>query len=214
MRTINLINRPLNIRMVYLGTHWVFVLTLRSHSARVRRMGGLSQPQRGGQHAQTVYKGRYRNSGDVNLLSGRFYELLEICTRYIFKFICFCFTRWKATLFLWHQWWNSLTFWTLQGLRTSLFFLLTTGPLRLLCRNGKVIPSLTLMIKKWIRWQGVLLLTLTFNLVSSSGVPHGADLFYIFGVPFTDVILYSDQDRESSERMMAMWSNYVKTGWV
>lgn len=148
MRTINLINRPLNIRMVYLGTHWVFVLTLRSHSARVRRMGGLSQPQRGGQHAKTVYKGRYRNSGDVNLLSGRFYELLEICTRYIFKFICFCFTRWKATLFLWHQWWNSLTFWTLQGSRTSHFFLLTTGPLRLLCRNGKVIPSLTLMIKK------------------------------------------------------------------
>lgn len=46
------------------------------------------------------------------------------------------------------------------------------------------------------------------------GVPHGADLFYIFGIPYTGVPPYKKQDIEASSLMMTMWSNYVKTGWV
>nr|XP_011452966.2 acetylcholinesterase-like isoform X2 [Crassostrea gigas] len=44
------------------------------------------------------------------------------------------------------------------------------------------------------------------------GVPHGADLFYIFGIPYTGVPPYKKQDIEASSLMMTMWSNYVKTG--
>lgn len=44
------------------------------------------------------------------------------------------------------------------------------------------------------------------------GVPHGADLFYIFGIPYTGVHPYNKQDIEASSLMMTMWSNYVKTG--
>lgn len=51
-------------------------------------------------------------------------------------------------------------------------------------------------------------------LVFVEGVPHGADLFYIFGIPYTGVHPYNKQDIEASSLMMTMWSNYVKTGSV
>lgn len=51
-------------------------------------------------------------------------------------------------------------------------------------------------------------------LVYAAGVPHGADLFYIFGIPYTGIDPYNEQDKEASRLMMAMWSNYVKTGSV
>lgn len=44
------------------------------------------------------------------------------------------------------------------------------------------------------------------------GVPHGADLFYIFGIPYAGFPPYNEQDTAASKLMMAMWSNYVKTG--
>ncbi|KAK3089956.1 hypothetical protein FSP39_008018 [Pinctada imbricata] len=67
----------------------------------------------------------------------------------------------------------------------------------------------------------------TFDHVSSAtekpnwlGVPHGEDLFYIFGIPFvgfeypngTVDIPYTDLDRNVSRIMMSTWSNFVKYG--
>ncbi|XP_046542889.1 acetylcholinesterase-like [Haliotis rubra] len=46
------------------------------------------------------------------------------------------------------------------------------------------------------------------------GVPHGRDLFYLFGCPFSGHPLYNytDEDREVSKVFMNMWINFVKTG--
>ncbi|XP_046556753.1 neuroligin-4, X-linked-like [Haliotis rubra] len=46
------------------------------------------------------------------------------------------------------------------------------------------------------------------------GVPHGRDLFYLFGCPFSGHPLYNytDEDRQVSKVFMNMWSNFVKTG--
>ncbi|XP_046542782.1 acetylcholinesterase-like [Haliotis rubra] len=45
-------------------------------------------------------------------------------------------------------------------------------------------------------------------------VPHGRDLFYLFGCPFSGHPLYNytEEDRQVSRVFMNMWSNFVKTG--
>ncbi|XP_067679636.1 neuroligin-4, Y-linked-like [Haliotis asinina] len=47
-----------------------------------------------------------------------------------------------------------------------------------------------------------------------SGVPHGRDLFYLFGCPFSGHPLYdyTEEDRQVSKVFMNMWINFVKTG--
>jgi para-nitrobenzyl esterase len=43
------------------------------------------------------------------------------------------------------------------------------------------------------------------------GVPHGAELFYVFG--FLEILLgFDDEDQVFSERIMAYWTNFAKTG--
>ncbi|XP_041360342.1 cholinesterase-like [Gigantopelta aegis] len=46
------------------------------------------------------------------------------------------------------------------------------------------------------------------------GVPHGRDLFYLFGCPFTGHPLYNytDDDRRVSRIVIDMWSNFIKHG--
>ncbi|XP_046326682.2 acetylcholinesterase-like [Haliotis rufescens] len=46
------------------------------------------------------------------------------------------------------------------------------------------------------------------------GVPHGRDLFYLFGCPFSGHPLYNytEEDRQVSKVFMNMWTNFVKTG--
>ncbi|XP_062567471.1 neuroligin-4, Y-linked-like [Saccostrea cucullata] len=46
------------------------------------------------------------------------------------------------------------------------------------------------------------------------GIPHGADLFYIFGLPHVGhpQFTFDDRDREASTMTMTMWTNFVKTG--
>ncbi|XP_041360352.1 cholinesterase-like [Gigantopelta aegis] len=46
------------------------------------------------------------------------------------------------------------------------------------------------------------------------GVPHGRDLFYLFGCPFTGHPLYNytDDDRRVSSIVIDMWSNFIKHG--
>ena len=49
-----------------------------------------------------------------------------------------------------------------------------------------------------------------------TGVPHGEDLFYLFGIPFIGHPRqkYYEIDKEVSKLTMTMWSNYVKYGYV
>ncbi|XP_064606295.1 neuroligin-2-like [Liolophura sinensis] len=46
------------------------------------------------------------------------------------------------------------------------------------------------------------------------GVPHGDDLFYVFGAPLVGHKLYNytDEDKRVSEMIMTIWGNYVKHG--
>ncbi|XP_071119428.1 acetylcholinesterase-like [Haliotis cracherodii] len=46
------------------------------------------------------------------------------------------------------------------------------------------------------------------------GVPHGRDLFYLFGCPFSGHPLYNytEEDRQISKVFMNMWINFVKKG--
>ncbi|KAJ8305513.1 hypothetical protein KUTeg_016058 [Tegillarca granosa] len=48
------------------------------------------------------------------------------------------------------------------------------------------------------------------------GVPHGRDLFYLFGCPLVghEIYSYSDTDIIASKYMMTMWSNFVKFGYL
>ncbi|XP_067679637.1 neuroligin-4, Y-linked-like [Haliotis asinina] len=45
-------------------------------------------------------------------------------------------------------------------------------------------------------------------------VPHGRDLFYLFGCPFSGhpLYYYTNEDRQISKVFMNMWINFVKTG--
>ncbi|KAK3091469.1 hypothetical protein FSP39_020025 [Pinctada imbricata] len=47
-----------------------------------------------------------------------------------------------------------------------------------------------------------------------TGVPHGRDLFYLFGAPLVGHPLYSytEKDRNASRMTIKLWSNFVKTG--
>ncbi|XP_041360148.1 neuroligin-4, X-linked-like [Gigantopelta aegis] len=51
-------------------------------------------------------------------------------------------------------------------------------------------------------------------LSSLAGVPHGLDLFYLFGCPFSGHprFNYSNEDREVSRVFIELWSNFVKNG--
>ncbi|XP_033736604.1 carboxylesterase 5A-like [Pecten maximus] len=48
------------------------------------------------------------------------------------------------------------------------------------------------------------------------GVPHGRDLFYIFGAPLVGhpLYTYSETDKEASRTVMTLWSNFVKHGFL
>ena len=48
-----------------------------------------------------------------------------------------------------------------------------------------------------------------------TGIYHGADVFYIFGGPFlVDKNLTSDADMKLSKDIIALWTNFARTGWV
>lgn len=57
-------------------------------------------------------------------------------------------------------------------------------------------------------------ITLLFYFVE--GVPHGWDLFYIFGVPMVGhhIHNYTERDRDVSMATMTLFSNYVKHGYL
>ena len=54
------------------------------------------------------------------------------------------------------------------------------------------------------------------EVVFFTGVPHGDDLFYIFGIPLVGhgINKYHEMDKNVSEITMSMWSNFVKYGYV
>ena len=80
--------------------------------------------------------------------------------------------------------------------------------------------------------QGSKLFVYTFSKVSGiypawAGVPHGSEMIYLFGQPLvsstatkepdatgkpTGTVTFTDEDRNVSKQMIAMWSNFVKTG--
>lgn len=47
-----------------------------------------------------------------------------------------------------------------------------------------------------------------------AGVPHGEDIFYIFGYPIIGHFRsqYDQRDKEMSQMVMTMWGNFVKYG--
>jgi carboxylesterase type B len=45
------------------------------------------------------------------------------------------------------------------------------------------------------------------------GVCHGADLEFVFGVPFLRPDIRSDIDRNFSKLVMKLWTNFAKTGY-
>ncbi|CAG2111019.1 unnamed protein product [Medioppia subpectinata] len=47
---------------------------------------------------------------------------------------------------------------------------------------------------------------------STMGICHGADLSFVFGIPYTDLIGYTPMDREFSTDIMNMWTTFAKTG--
>lgn len=57
-------------------------------------------------------------------------------------------------------------------------------------------------------------ITLLFYFVE--GVPHGWDLFYIFGVPMVGhhIHNYTERDRDVSKATMTLFSSYVKHGYL
>lgn len=44
------------------------------------------------------------------------------------------------------------------------------------------------------------------------GVPHGIDLYYVFGAPLVGhkKFTYDELDKEASRRVMTIWSDFVK----
>ena len=56
------------------------------------------------------------------------------------------------------------------------------------------------------------------NMVSSCedwmGVCHGDDIFYVFGLPFTNLSLYTDEQIQLSQDMMSAWTQFAKNGYV
>ena len=52
--------------------------------------------------------------------------------------------------------------------------------------------------------------------ISYSGVPHGVDLFYVFGVPLVghERYKYDEVDQEASRKAMTIWSDFTKGKYV
>lgn len=44
------------------------------------------------------------------------------------------------------------------------------------------------------------------------GADHTTDLQYVFGIPFTNPLIYRPQDRTVSQYMIAYWTNFARTG--
>jgi carboxylesterase type B len=45
------------------------------------------------------------------------------------------------------------------------------------------------------------------------GICHGAELEFVFGLPFLDPESSSEVDRNFSKKVMSLWTNFAKTGY-
>jgi carboxylesterase type B len=45
------------------------------------------------------------------------------------------------------------------------------------------------------------------------GIYHGAELEFVFGLPFLDPESSSEIDRNLSKNVMSLWTNFAKTGY-
>lgn len=45
------------------------------------------------------------------------------------------------------------------------------------------------------------------------GGVHGDEIPYMFGLPMTSPALFTDDDREFSQQLMAYWSNFARSGY-
>ncbi|XP_069127540.1 pyrethroid hydrolase Ces2e-like [Argopecten irradians] len=75
------------------------------------------------------------------------------------------------------------------------------------------------MMAKWTRRLFLFRFEHTSHLAPGpkwKGVPHGRDLFYIFGAPLVGhpLYTYSETDKEASRTVMTLWSNFVKHGFL
>lgn len=59
--------------------------------------------------------------------------------------------------------------------------------------------------------------TSTNPFASWTGVMHGYEIEFVFGLPFTEPnpsMRYTDAERKMSLYMMTIWANFARTGYV
>ncbi|XP_067679633.1 pyrethroid hydrolase Ces2a-like [Haliotis asinina] len=79
-----------------------------------------------------------------------------------------------------------------------------------------VVPTLDVATRLAARTDNVYFYSFDYASPSAKvqAVPHGRDLFYLFGCPFSGHPLYNytEEDRQVSKVFMNMWTSFVKTG--